>query len=264
MSSEAVIASTPARFISRELDGVLVLTTTHLSFVVADEVHFEIARADIGRAEQDYHALWVYCIGEPGMKFELRSAFAGPVRWDWHLSPPLAAGKRELPASASDPRVGPIDAARRAVLDRWYEIMNSWTVTPVDHYFDDLPRDPVPWTDIVEIVYIVDGDGDGPPWLLVVRLADGRWVYFNHILQISGEVYTTVVVARSLETLWWGALTEEDRDRVTAQMTRDRLDDELVKLDSILESGNANMRAHAEQRMVLLDGGGAARPRPAQ
>jgi len=257
MTPESVIART----VAHELDGaarqgVLVLTTDRLVFVIEDAVAYEIHRDHIGRVYQDLSTLRVTARGETvGVGFRLGSALAGPVRWDWYLQPPTTTSRRRgewMPALPGDPRIGPVDPARRAVLDKWEGMMSFVTIRPIDHYLDELPPEPVQWANIIEIVYIADGRGDGPSWILVVRLADGRWVYFSHQVDITGEVYTTRIVARSLESLWWGALSEDERDRVTAQITPDRLEEELVKLDSLLESPEPNVRQRAEARMLQI------------
>ncbi len=169
--------------------------------------------------------------------------------------PPMARGRSDpMPARADDERLGVVDEKRRSVLELWQEMMSVGTLSPISHYLDGLSEDePVEWADIVEIVYIVEGEGDGPAWMLVARLDDDRWVYFQHAVEITGDAYTTTVVARSLESLWWGALVEEDRERVTAQMTGERLGEELVKLDALLQSDEPFVRARAEFRIAQIN-----------
>jgi hypothetical protein len=253
-AGEAIVVSAPARGVEDRVDGALVLTTERLAFVVAGRVRYEAPRVEITHANQFLTQLWVFRRGAgPGIGFELQSDLAGPVRWDWYLAPPNTRAREDrMLARADDERLGAIDDTRRMVLRDWHALMSSFTVTSGDHYLDGLPEQPISWDEIVEIVYVVEGRGDGPSWMLVVRLADGRWVYYQHVVQITGEIYTTTIVARSLESLWWGAFVEEERDRVTAQMTGERLAEELVQLDALLQSEDRFVRARAEYRVAQI------------
>lgn len=251
-AGEAIIAQTPSRWERTGETGTLVLTTERLIFVDG----FACERSEIERAEQwDPKQLWIYRPGVLGEGFTLTSPMAGPVRWTWYLERPATTHtlRDRMWGRANDPRLGIVDDGKRAIVDLWYRMACSWTAGPPRvEYLDGLPEVPVDWSAIAELVYIADGRGDGPNWLLVARLADGRWIYFTHVVQITGEVYSTTIVAASLETIWWGAMSEEDRDRVTAQMTQERLDEELVRLDALQESADANLRAHAEYRATQI------------
>jgi hypothetical protein len=103
--------------------------------------------------------------------------------------------------------------------------------------------------DVVEVAWMAEGCGDGPPTIAIFRLADGRWLYVSFLVQITGDLFWTYRVA-TRERLWFWACTDDDRERLTSQLTRDELDTELVALDSMLESGDANAAAVAERRML--------------
>jgi hypothetical protein len=250
MAEESIIARTAARDYQREeRTGTLVLTTERVLAIGHDGVvWYEVRRSDIDQVMLRRNLLTIYLRGRlPAESFELASPLAGPVGWDWYLDPkPKTRHGDELPALAGDPRLGAISPE---VLAEWELRMRAFTVGPSAVYLDELPEEPVRWADIVEIVYIVDGVGDGPSWMLVVRLDDGRWVYFDHQVDITGEAYSTMIVACALDTLWWGALTDGQRERLTMQITRERLDEELVQLDALLESSDRNVVSRAEYRM---------------
>jgi hypothetical protein len=112
-----------------------------------------------------------------------------------------------------------------------------------------LSLEPFDHDDIVELAWLAEGRGDGPASLAIVRLADGRWIYVSHLVQITGDLYWTYRVAATRERLWFWACTDDDRARLTAELTGDELDAELVALDGMLESGDANAVAIAERRM---------------
>jgi hypothetical protein len=101
---------------------------------------------------------------------------------------------------------------------------------------------------IVEVAWLAEGRGDGPASLAVVRLADGRWIYVSHLVEITGDLYWTYRFATTRERLWFWACTDDDRARLATQLTRDELDAELVALDAMLDSGDA--MALAERRML--------------
>jgi hypothetical protein len=244
----------------RDVPGTLVLTTERLRFFAGAACTLD---APIAKVDVDQHGrrLSVRVDGAYAGTFELASPLLGPIPWRWYLAaaPPPSAVVRAAPgrskwARPDDPRLGSsAGGAQREALAKWEKIVDGgWTVRPAAEYLDDLPPERAAWNTVAEIVYIVDGWGDGPPSLLVVRLADGRWVYFQYTVNITGEAYLTIVFAASLLSLWWGAMTEGDRDRITNQMTRDRVDEELVMLDEVLERGTPRVVAHAERRMVML------------
>jgi hypothetical protein len=200
---ESVVATTAAVTPNGEIRGTLVLTTQRLLFVVGtDEVRYEVRREEVASVRQDLRTLCVWRGGEGrGMCFELATERAGPVRWDWYLGPVSSrAGGTETSGlgHADDPRVGPVDdEVRRATLATWDHRLEPWSVAPSLTYLDDLPEHPFAFRDAAEIVYVVDGDEDGPSWMIVVRLPDGRWLYGTHVVQITGEAYVTVVIARA-------------------------------------------------------------------
>jgi hypothetical protein len=104
--------------------------------------------------------------------------------------------------------------------------------------------------DVVELAWMVEGRGDGPPTIAIFRLADRRWVYVSFLVQITGDLIWTYRVAATRERLWFWACTDDDRERFTARLTPDELDTELVALDAMLESGDAHAAAVAERRML--------------
>jgi hypothetical protein len=129
----------------------------------------------------------------------------------------------------------------------------------------DLPRDanvdieaidpgvstePFELGEIVELACLAEGRGDGPASLAIARLADGRWIYASHLVEITGDLYWTYRFAATRERLWFWACTDDDRARLTAQLTSDELDAELVALDAMLESGDVSAVALAERRML--------------
>jgi hypothetical protein len=130
-----------------------------------------------------------------------------------------------------------------------FESSGDWwaTVTVLDPGVSDVIMQR---RDVAEVLFALDGHSDGPSWIAVVRLADGRWVYMSYTVQITGDVFWEVVVAASKQRLWWWAMTDEDRERVTAVMTPEQLDEELVEIDELLESHDPAARAKGEQRML--------------
>lgn len=104
--------------------------------------------------------------------------------------------------------------------------------------------------DIVEIAAIARGCDDGPPWVAIVRLADNRWVYIHYSMFHTALVTVwTYVFAAARDRLWWWACTEDDRDRLSASLTPEEQDDELVHLDAMLDSPLAAARDIALGRM---------------
>lgn len=136
----------------------------------------------------------------------------------------------------------------------WSEIFRgAGTIirSPVIETLDGASDAPIRCEDVVEIRHYADGRGDGPPWVCVVRLRDGRWAYVAHVVQITGEVYSTIIVAPSLSTLWWSAVTDADRDRFFEQMSDEEIEEELVQLDAIMQrTSDAKERERAERRAL--------------
>jgi hypothetical protein len=133
-----------------------------------------------------------------------------------------------------------------------FEAFRPHRPTHVESVDEGVSTAPFRRQDVAEIAYLAAGEGDGPPWIAVVRLTDGRWAYVSYTVQITGDIYHTFVVGASKERLWRWALTDEDRDRFTPQMTRDDRERELVDLDQMLESTDPEARAWAEARMRRL------------
>jgi hypothetical protein len=73
------------------------------------------------------------------------------------------------------------------------------------------------YDDIDEILGMSDGENDGPPWLLVLKLKDGRFAYIEAGCNYTGwdcQAGGTAHVADTLEQLIRFGLTEEARDRL--------------------------------------------------
>jgi hypothetical protein len=104
--------------------------------------------------------------------------------------------------------------------------------------------------DVVEIAAMAEGCDDGPPWVAIVRLADDTWVYIHYCLIHTALVTVwTYAFATTRDRLWWWACTEDDRDRLSASLTPEEQDDELVRLDGMLDSPFAEARDIALGRM---------------
>jgi hypothetical protein len=125
---------------------------------------------------------------------------------------------------------------------------------------------PVLRRDVVEIAYLRHdvGHDRSQQWGAIVRLADDRWALvklrhyhrtFTHTNPPSPRshgffVDHTVTLAASLERVWWEACTDSDRAWFD-EATGDR-DEEMIRLDEMLASDDAEARAYAEARMRQL------------
>jgi hypothetical protein len=244
---EPVILQAPARW---RTTGTLVLTTRRVLFVEPpDRILFDRLRTDVRGVERATGALTIL-FDDRRVEVWLASVREWVEEMRFPIPPYVRTSGGPFDAVLDDPRIGVVDTARRLVLREWERMMAFRTIIEPERWLDGVVQTPVRWDDIVEIVYIVDGCGDGPSWVLIARLADRRWVYFSHLLQITGEVYSAMVIAPSLESVWWGAVSESERDRLTAQMTAVRREEELVQLDAFLESDDAALRSRAELRML--------------
>jgi hypothetical protein len=143
--------------------------------------------------------------------------------------------------------------------DDWMQLIESGFFTPPsrDYFVQVSALDGVATTaftrdDIVALTWRIEGSDDGPPWLAILRLADGRWVYFAYVLEITGNVYWTCVFAADRGRLWWWACTDDDRERLSAQFSADEHADELVQLDIMLQSEDPRMRELGEARMMHI------------
>jgi hypothetical protein len=129
---------------------------------------------------------------------------------------------------------------------------------------DDASTRPVRRRDVVDIAFraVIDGR-DVERWLAIVQLGDGRWVLVDHQDELLGMKSRELVVAATLEELWRDGLTDEIRDHLAPQLSRDELADELVRLDRMLESADDEQRRYAAARMRQLHVTGllAAHPR---
>lgn len=232
-----------------------VLTTERVRLTTLDgRTLYDIRRSDIARVEQRHTLLILADRVSWGVEFVLASPMAGPARWDWYLKPAPLATETDSNywGQPTDRLLGIVtDATRKDIADQLEQMSHALHRKTL--YFDELPPEQgVDWQDVHEIVYRADGKGDGPSWFVVGRLIDGRWLYAQYLSEITGDNYSVLIVARSLESLWWGALTEDERDRVTAQMTREQVDEELVRLDQVLELGDHNASARASRRVKWI------------
>jgi hypothetical protein len=114
---------------------------------------------------------------------------------------------------------------------------------------DGIATTPFAAADVVDIAWLDAGSPDGPPWIAIVQLADGRWVYTSYTVEITGDVRWTYVFAASHDRLWFWACTDDDRERFWKQLTPEQRDDELVCLDLMLDSPHERVRWVAERRM---------------
>jgi hypothetical protein len=116
--------------------------------------------------------------------------------------------------------------------------------------------------DVVEIAHLAPGSwrrsrrhrGVDSLWIAVVRLADDRWVFGGYQAESSEgfDDLWSVAVAGSRRQLWWRALSDEVRERLTPQLTTEQRDEELVQIDELLQSLDAEDRALGERRMRQL------------
>jgi hypothetical protein len=132
-------------------------------------------------------------------------------------------------------------------LDKWFDL-TVWTLPPHVTALDDVDTAEPVFGDIVEVRGHRLGRIAGAPFIALLRLADGRWCYASFDLQSDEQMVWTLIVAATRERLWWDACTDEDRERFTPQLTRDELDEELVRIDEMLESDVPEARATAERR----------------
>jgi hypothetical protein len=120
--------------------------------------------------------------------------------------------------------------------------------------------EPFRCSDVVEIAGLLPGADDGPPWVAMFRLADGRWAYVCYMFEVTGDLWWTYIFAATRHRLWWWGCTDDDRRRFTELLGEDEQADELVQLDMLLESSVYANRALAQRRLnQLLEMGRLAR-----
>jgi hypothetical protein len=107
-------------------------------------------------------------------------------------------------------------------------------------------------SEIVEIAFHVAGEYDRAPWVAIVRLSDGRWLYAWYFDGVTADGYWSYVWAANRGRLWWWACTDEDRERFTAQLTQAEQEAELVECDRLMESEFSEDRELGEKRMLQL------------
>jgi hypothetical protein len=113
--------------------------------------------------------------------------------------------------------------------------------------------------DVAEVAYHDDGDGDGRPWIALLRLRDGRWAHVYRALgrdkaarHHEQEVTVLHAVAADLETLWWRALGAPDRERFAPRLAPAHRPMALVALDQLLGSDDPEVVARAEAQIARL------------
>lgn len=131
-------------------------------------------------------------------------------------------------------------------LERWFAAPFPLEVSAVEGVSDAPPR----VEDMVEVACHSLGRGDGPSWIALAKLRDGRWCYVSYSLAITGDIIYTAVLAATKHRLWWYACSDDDRERFTRQLTGEQLDEELVQIDELLESEDPARRALGEKRML--------------
>lgn len=142
--------------------------------------------------------------------------------------------------------IGPHAPSR---LVQWFDL-TVWTLPVFVTALDDVDAAEPTYGDIIEVRGHRLGRMGGAPFIVLAKLADGRWCYGSFALRDADDMAWTVVVAASLDTLWWHACTDEDRERFTPQLAQAALDEELVRIDQLLESEDPAMRALAEGRAL--------------
>jgi hypothetical protein len=71
--------------------------------------------------------------------------------------------------------------------------------------------------DVVSAFAVVEGENDGPSWIGVFELRDGRWAVVNSWCDYTGwdcQAGGESRVAPTLEMLWEMGLSDEERSRV--------------------------------------------------
>jgi hypothetical protein len=125
--------------------------------------------------------------------------------------------------------------------------------------------------DVVEIAFL---DLVREPQITIVRLRDDRWAYLSRLVRVfdvpnfhsdvddphdliergylieASSTVRRIVVAATLEELWRSACSDADRGRLARLPAG--LDEELVRLDAMLQSADAEQRAFAEARMLQI------------
>jgi len=140
------------------------------------------------------------------------------------------------------------EARAESRLPSWFG-PGAFYLPPELSVYDGVDPTPPTLEDVEAIFGHSLGEGDGDPWIALVRLRDGRWCYLCYTVQITGDVWWEVSLAATRERLWWAACTDEDRARFTRQLTRGALEAELVEIDALLESADPAERALGERRM---------------
>jgi hypothetical protein len=119
---------------------------------------------------------------------------------------------------------------------------------------DTAPTAPFTWHDVAEVKHLATGRTFGRSWRVVLRLVDGRWIYAVHRKPIVTDAHWMRCVARRFVTLWWGALSDDDRARFCNRgtVTRQEREEEMVVLDELLQSDSVVVRVEAQARIEQL------------
>lgn len=76
---------------------------------------------------------------------------------------------------------------------------------------------PFTFGDVARVIAYADGENDGPSWLVVLELADGRYVFADASCDYTGwdcQSGVRSVVAASLDNLIRWGIGSEERDRL--------------------------------------------------
>ncbi len=117
---------------------------------------------------------------------------------------------------------------------------------------DGTPDAPFTRHDVAEVVYHDDGEERGRPWTALLALRDGRWAHVYHWVDARDRLTRLHAVARDLETLWWQALGDADRERFAPRLGPEHRPMMLVALDRMLGSSDPAVVAKAEAQIARL------------
>ena len=94
-------------------------------------------------------------------------------------------------------------------------------IKPVPAIFSGVSADPVAIEDVEEIVASVEGENDGPDWVMVGRLKDGRWFAVAAGCDYTGwdcQAGGNSCVAGSLAVIIRLGLTDDERQRLELEI----------------------------------------------
>jgi hypothetical protein len=117
--------------------------------------------------------------------------------------------------------------------------------------FDGASSAPVVGLDVVEVAcHFEEHHGEVTREHAIVKLRDGRWAALTiHAYSHTRDPIVIVAVAPTRKRVWWSGLDDDARDALSATLSREALDEELVEIDELLESEDPEQRALGERRM---------------